>query len=133
MSNLRLEVGQSTDVCRRRTVNEDNLGLLVPPETAVREQIGALFVVAYGMGGHAKGEVASALAVSAVLQSYLHNDTPALEERLSTALRQANAAIWNEASRQTDHAGMGTTVVCAAVIGSEMLVSNAGDSRAYLI
>ncbi len=133
MSEFRLEVGQRTDVGRKRTVNEDTLGLLLPPDAAVVEQLGALFVVADGMGGHAKGEVASTLAVDTVLSSYQRSEAPTLGERLVTALREANAAIWDEASRQVDHAGMGTTVVCGLVVGGELLVSNAGDSRAYLV
>jgi PPM family protein phosphatase len=133
MRELRIEIGQSTDVGRKRTVNEDNLGLLVPPEAGLRSQIGALFVVADGMGGHAKGEVASALAITTVTQTYLSADAPSLEDRLATALREANAAIWDEAGRQLEAAGMGTTVVCGVVVGEELLVSNAGDSRAYLV
>src|SRR3954471_350742 len=133
MRELRIEIGQSTDVGRKRTVNEDNLGLLVPPESGLRSQIGALFVVADGMGGHAKGEVASALAITTVTQSYLSTNAPSLEDRLATALREANAAIWDEAGRQLEAAGMGTTVVCGVVVGQELLVSNAGDSRAYLV
>src|SRR3954447_12587680 len=133
MRELRIEIGQSTDVGRKRTVNEDNLGLLVPPESGLRTQIGALFVVADGMGGHAKGEVASALAITTVTQSYLSTDAPSLEDRLATALREANAAIWDEAGRQLEAAGMGTTVVCGVVAGEEVLASNAGDSRAYLV
>ena len=58
MSMFRLEVGQVTDVGRKRTANEDNLGLYVPDDPELLDQIGALFVVADGMGGHAKGEVA---------------------------------------------------------------------------
>ena len=133
MSEIRLEVGQRTDVGRKRTVNEDNLGLFVPPDATLLEQVGALFVVADGMGGHAKGEVASALAVNTVIQSYQSNTAATLGERLVAAVQEANAAIWDEASRQVDHAGMGTTIVCGVVVGTELLVSNAGDSRAYLV
>ena len=133
MSQIRLDVGQSTDVGRKRTVNEDSLGVLVSPDPLVRDWVGALFVVADGMGGHAKGELASAIAVSTVIQTYLHSDAPTLEERLVTALRQANTSIWDEAGRQVEQAGMGTTVVCGVIVGNELLVSNAGDSRAYLI
>jgi PPM family protein phosphatase len=133
MTEFRLDVGQRTDVGRKRTVNEDNLGLFVPPDPAVLEQSGALFVVADGMGGHAKGEVASALAVDTVIQTYRKSTAPSLGERLVSALRAANVAIWDEASRQVDHAGMGTTVVCGLVVGNELIVSNAGDSRAYLV
>ena len=116
MRELRIEIGQSTDVGRKRTVNEDNLGLLVPPESGLRSQIGALFVVADGMGGHAKGEVASALAITTLTQSYLSADAPSLEDRLATALRQANAAIWDEAGR--------------ALIGADRRPLPAGDRGA---
>jgi PPM family protein phosphatase len=133
MSEFRLEVGQVTDVGRKRTANEDNFGTFVPADPAVLAHIGALFVVADGMGGHAKGEVASAIAVDTIIATYQESNTPTLGERLVAALRRANAAIWDEASRQVDHAGMGTTVVCGVVVGQELLVSNAGDSRAYLV
>jgi protein phosphatase len=133
MSEFRLEVGQVTDIGRKRTANEDNLGSFVPTDPALLDQLGALFVVADGMGGHAKGEVASAMAVSTIIEEYQKSGAPTLGERLVAALRQANAAIWDEASRQIDHAGMGTTVVCGVVVGQELLVSNAGDSRAYLV
>jgi protein phosphatase len=133
MTEFRLVVGQRTDVGRKRTVNEDCLGLLVPPDPALRAQQGALFIVADGMGGHAKGEVASALAVSTILTVYQQHPAPSPSERLLTAVREANAAIWDEASRQVDQAGMGTTVVCALVVGQDLLVTNAGDSRAYLV
>ena len=133
MSELRLEVGQVTDIGRKRTANEDNFGTFVPSDRALLDHIGALFIVADGMGGHAKGEVASAIAVKTIIETYQTSGAPSLGERLVAALRQANAAIWDEASRQVDHAGMGTTVVCGVVVGSELLVSNAGDSRAYLV
>ncbi len=133
MRELRIEIGQSTDVGRKRTVNEDNLGLLVPTDDEQRRRIGALFIVADGMGGHAKGEVASALAVTTVTQTYLRTETPTLEERLANALREANAVIWDEAGRQLEAAGMGTTIVCGVVVNDELLVANAGDSRAYLV
>jgi protein phosphatase len=133
MAEFHLEVGQRTDVGRKRTANEDNLGLLVPPHPLLQEPLGPLFVVADGMGGHAKGEVASSMAVNAVIDTYLQSDASTLEDRLVEALHQANTLIWDEASRQADHAGMGTTVVCATVAGDELVVTNAGDSRVYLI
>jgi serine/threonine protein phosphatase PrpC len=68
-----------------------------------------------------------------VTQVYLHSDSPSLEDRLALALREANTVIWDEAGRQLEAAGMGTTVVCGVVVGDELLVSNAGDSRAYLV
>jgi PPM family protein phosphatase len=105
-----------------------------------------LFVVADGMGGHAAGEVASALAIEAV-----HNfigrsgDTqdlswpcgidPALSfagNRLRTAIYLANRRVFREAESHDDYMGMGTTVVCALITGSHVTIGHVGDSRLYL-
>ena len=133
MIRYKLDVGHSTDVGQKRKVNEDYLGLYVPRDAEQAERLGALFVVADGMGGHAKGEVASRIAVEQIRESYQVGSGATLEERLQDALRDANAAIWEEAARQVEQAGMGTTVVCAVVVGDELLVTNAGDSRVYLV
>lgn len=133
MIRFKLDVGYGTHVGRKRKVNEDNFAVYVPRESEEAERVGALFVVADGMGGHAKGEVASRIAVERIRDSYQQSQQTPLEERLASALREANAAIWEEAAQQVHHAGMGTTVVCAVVAGHELLVTNAGDSRAYLV
>lgn len=85
-----------------------------------------LIAVADGMGGHAAGEVASALALEAL--------TTALEggEELDAAVRQANAQVHDKA-REPGKQGMGTTLVVAVVDNDEYFVANVGDSRGYLI
>ena len=53
---------------------------------------------------------------------------------LSSAVEQANAAIWEAACADIEKEGMGTTLVCALVAGSgEVTVANVGDSRAYTV
>lgn len=133
MTPLRLDVGCSTDRGRKRRINEDSYAVWVPADDAERERVGALFVVADGMGGHAHGELASRLAVETIREQYRQSQARAPARRLVEALRAANTAIWREAARLPEQAGMGTTVVCAVVAGSSLLVTNAGDSRAYLV
>ncbi len=85
-----------------------------------------LCVVADGMGGHACGEVASAIAVEQI---------PArLRERatLDEAIRAAHRAIRQAPSHGRGRPGMGTTVVAARLDGAGFSLAWVGDSRAYL-
>ena len=85
-----------------------------------------LVAVADGMGGHAAGEVASALALE-TLQSELETGQP-----LDEAFRRANRAV-NTMAREPGKHGMGTTLVAVLLEGDAYHVANVGDSRAYLI
>lgn len=85
-----------------------------------------LVAVADGMGGHAAGEVASALALETLVA--------ALEdgEDLGSAFALANAEV-HEKAREPGKQGMGTTLVAALVDDGEYTVANVGDSRGYLL
>lgn len=92
-----------------------------------------VLAVADGMGGHAAGEVASAVAISALAP--LDEDTPASD--LLDALR-ARAVTANEHLRDMvagDPAldGMGTTLTAFLFAGSRLGMLHIGDSRAYLL
>lgn len=85
-----------------------------------------LVAVADGMGGHAAGDVASSLAVEALVEG--------LEEgrALDEAFHLANERVWTEA-REPEKEGMGTTLVAMLLDGDAYRVANVGDSRAYLV
>lgn len=135
---MQIEFGARTDVGRQRTNNEDNYRVV--PELN-------LFVVSDGMGGEAHGEVASALAVEGVANHCLagaHDATlpflgerePELAEktnRLGSALRHANRAIYDTAAQNPQHHGMGATIVAAWIEEGRMSLGHVGDSRAYLL
>lgn len=97
--------------------------------------LGNVAVVADGMGGHACGEVASALAVDA-FRAFAGRDRLAPGDVLD-AIEQANRAIRTTAAQRPDRAGMGTTVTGIALVeegGSpHWLVFNIGDSRVYRV
>jgi PPM family protein phosphatase len=120
-------VGQ-TDVGRRRSRNEDSFGLFSPTD----ETIPALYIVADGMGGHAAGEIASALAVDLVASGFQDNQEGSLGQRLESAIQFGNMAIY-QAGRDPRHQGMGSTVVCAAILGRHLVAAHVGDSRLYRI
>jgi protein phosphatase len=131
---MRLRVGAGTDTGRLRPLNEDAY--------ALRADDG-LFVVCDGMGGAPAGEVASQMAIDAILRqlngvrnepvdaaaqdAYLPHTT-----RLAQAVRSSNAFIYEQARRQPERAGMGTTVVGAWIQQHIAGVAHVGDSRAYL-
>ncbi len=85
-----------------------------------------LVAVADGMGGHAAGEVASALALETLVE--------ALEggKHLDEAFVMANAHV-HERAREPGKQGMGTTLVAALIENGEYMVANVGDSRGYLL
>ena len=85
-----------------------------------------LVAVADGMGGHAAGEVASALALETLLSSLEAGD--ALDE----AFVKANTEVWSKA-REPGKKGMGTTLVAALVEDGEYMIANVGDSRGYVL
>jgi protein phosphatase len=85
-----------------------------------------LVAVADGMGGHAAGEVASALALRTL------QDALAEGRDLGDAFRMANERVHHMAS-EPGKQGMGTTMVAVLVSGNEFRVANVGDSRAYLV
>lgn len=85
-----------------------------------------LVAVADGMGGHAAGEVASALALETLMESVREG------RDLTEAFRLANERVQAKA-QEPDKKGMGTTLVVMLLEGDTYRVANVGDSRAYLI
>ena len=127
---MKLEAHGATDVGRQRSRNEDQY--LVSMERS-------LFAVADGMGGHAAGDVASRMAMETV-DRMVGTPGPAdgVAERttvLVEATRAANVAILEDAEREPERAGMGTTLTLFTVLPEQRsrLIVHVGDSRAYLL
>jgi PPM family protein phosphatase len=127
-----------TDIGRRRALNEDS----------IYAQDG-LLLVCDGMGGHKAGEVASKMALEAVVAFVRRSaEDPEMTwpygfdtrlsydaNRLSTAINLANRTVFRKGASADEYTGMGTTIVAAIVPARrpQMTYAHVGDSRLYLI
>jgi PPM family protein phosphatase len=147
---VRVSVFGKTDLGRTRDHNEDTF-LVADLSTgnaslhpAVRNHDvgtrGSLFMVADGMGGAAAGELASAMAADLIYRHMITawggDPQPSPSRfafRMKEAVEQANDRIYAYAREHPEVRGMGTTVTAAGVFGSDLYLTQIGDSRAYLV
>jgi protein phosphatase len=121
-----------TDTGLLRTLNEDSVAWVTPHDDDTATNRGSLALVADGMGGHAAGEVASALAADVVRRLYYDLDGP-IPQVLASAFAAANRAIIEYAQEHPECRGMGTTCTVLAFRDSQAWLAHIGDSRAYLL
>ena len=121
---------QMSDIGLQRSLNEDSL-LCRPPHD---------FVVADGMGGHKKGEVASKIAVDSIIDFLKENILKScgikmdyLDDVIKQGYNYANQKIFDKVSEDSSCEGMGTTLVVAVIYKDDMIMANVGDSRGYLL
>lgn len=119
---MKYTIATATHVGRVRAGNED----AVYPTEDVSTEGPVIVAVADGMGGHAAGEVASAIAIA---------NSTTLEEGTAVArVEAANAAVVAAADADINRAGMGTTLTLAILWPDGRLeIGHVGDSRAYLL
>jgi serine/threonine protein phosphatase PrpC len=92
-----------------------------------------LFVVADGMGGHAGGDVASAIAVKRIMETDREYASPNdAEFALRSALLAANSLLAETVFEHGELTGMGTTVSGMVRVGGHVAIAHIGDSRIYL-
>lgn len=136
-----LQSGQGSDIGRARETNEDaflTLKSLIRAEHEFRPA--GLFIVADGMGGHSKGEVASRLATriaAALIVRHVLLPVPTrgeldvvnhpIHEILTEATLAANQAVSDIGS------DAGTTLTSVLVLGLSAYVAHVGDTRVYYL
>ncbi|MBX3184060.1 MAG: Stp1/IreP family PP2C-type Ser/Thr phosphatase [Polyangiaceae bacterium] len=130
-----------TDVGRERGHNEDNF---------LMDRRMSLFLVCDGMGGHAAGEVASAMAVRAfheelkaswdLVEDFRQGKRGAervtrreIMNMLEFAVNRASMRVHEAAKADDQKRGMGTTLIGVLVVGKEAFIVHVGDSRLYLL
>jgi protein phosphatase len=128
-----------------RENNEDSMDFLEQPNT--QDGIAAVYVVADGLGGHEKGEIASSMAVELLIKACSNSaDEPlfpdsnrSFESYLSDLLLKINQEVCRvgltgeSMHRNPDRPGMATTLTAAILIGGTVYIGHVGDSRAYLL
>jgi len=94
-----------------------------------------LLAIADGMGGHAAGEVASAVAISALapLDHQNLHDSKAMLAALAHAVASANNTLHEMSIADPSVEGMGTTLTALLWSGAQVALCHIGDSRAYLL
>ncbi len=91
-----------------------------------------LFVIADGMGGHAGGDVASAIATKRIAEADQEYSTAAdAEFALQSALIAANSLLAETVFEHSELTGMGTTVSALTQVGDQVVIAHIGDSRIY--
>lgn len=94
----------------------------------------ALFLVADGMGGHAGGDVASAIATKRIMEAdTAYVSAQDAEFALQAALIAANSQLAETVFEHAELTGMGTTVSALMVIDDQVAIAHIGDSRIYLL
>ncbi|WP_394553760.1 PP2C family protein-serine/threonine phosphatase [Agromyces sp. MMS24-JH15] len=93
-----------------------------------------LFFVADGMGGHAGGDIASAIATHRITDAdATYRDGHEASVALEAALLAANRRIGETVADHSELTGMGTTVSALAVLDDAVAIAHIGDSRIYLL
>ncbi|MGF1448126.1 MAG: protein phosphatase 2C domain-containing protein [Opitutales bacterium] len=137
-----------TDAGPKRENNEDNFGVFNArtAEAFKREQgqsaepgnLGILFILSDGVGGHNAGEVASETTVvhfADALSRSIHTGVPRRNEvrahLLREAARQANGAVRQAAAAKPELQGMAATLSALWLIDGHYYLVQVGDSRVY--
>lgn len=125
-----MEINFQTDVGQRRNTNQDYAGVF---KNAAGIE---LAILADGMGGHQAGDVASQMAVNNIGASWETSDIAEAEKAVKWLIKRIqneNEVIYQKGQTQDEFLGMGTTIVSAVLLKNSFVLSNVGDSRAYLL
>ncbi|PIV00698.1 MAG: hypothetical protein CO013_09845 [Syntrophobacterales bacterium CG_4_8_14_3_um_filter_58_8] len=133
--------GVKSDIGLHRCNNEDH-SLIVDPSCNRYnlKQLGIVFVIADGLGGHAAGEIASRMACEEVVSAYYRDDLRFPDQadtdewkvrKLETAIRSAHDKIFHLSMEKAELRGMGTTLSALVITESKALIGHVGDSRIY--
>lgn len=126
---LDIEFAEISDCGLVRPNNEDYAGHSVPENPQQGRNRGWMFVIADGVGGQAHGEVASRMAVEAILADFAKwtaGGNPST--LLADAVQAANTQVF-----EAGHGTMATTVVACSLRFDRATIAHVGDSRCYLI
>ncbi len=114
-----------TDIGCEREINEDRYAVIDSVN-------GRAWICCDGMGGCLGGELAAQLAIDSIRRVFETGDFSNAEEALKSSIDEANRIILLRRQNPV-FSSMGTTVVAAIVNKDQVVITHAGDSRAYLV
>lgn len=117
-----------------RENNEDFVGFWQPDTLEEKRGRGAIALLADGVGGLQRGEVASRLAVETALRVFRESPEGKTPQQLLTQIfNAANLAVYDKGMEDHGKSRMATTLAAVVLKDNEITVGNVGDSRVYLI
>ncbi len=117
-----------------RDNNEDFVGFWQPETLEEKRDRGAVAVLADGVGGLHRGEVASRLAVETALKTFHEAPEGKTPQQLLTQMfNEANLAVYDKGMEDHGKSRMATTLAIVVLRNDEIVVGNVGDSRVYLV
>lgn len=128
---LELKSNNNYDVCAYTCIggrNEDQDAFAMP----ITDKI-LVLTVCDGMGGAAGGCVASTTAAKAITDYFEKNNNglETVEEMMVSAIKSANATVFNKSKEEPRLRGMGTTVTLLVINDYAAYAARIGDSRIY--
>lgn len=138
-----VHIFSKTDVGQKRDQNEDSIRAIHVKEGGIAGEVEYwALILADGMGGYDKGEVASAMAceefakfsIEKLSGIFSGDSTPEeyfelFQEEVSERLSSLNKAVWE----LSDGGKMGSTLVYVVIFDGRLYLAWAGDSRAYMV
>lgn len=133
------DIGCLSDVGKTRRIDEDSVFVAKTYSLENGKSVKKVFmVIADGMGGHSKGEVASALGVTTVAGLVIPKILMSQEETdysdlMTSSIKEANQHILQHSVNCPECDGMGTTMTMMVIDKQNLYVGHVGDSRAYIV
>jgi PPM family protein phosphatase len=128
-NRMDVEFAEASDCGPVRPHNEDFVGHSLPSNPQHARSRGWIFVLADGVGGQDRGEVASRLAVETVLSECATSSKGENPESLfERSIQTANTRVY-----EAGHGSIASTLVACALRFDRATVAHVGDSRCYLI
>lgn len=119
-----------SNIGRQRSQNQDRVAKFTS------EQGPQLAVVADGIGGNQRGDLAAEIAIKSLGRDFM-SDAPSDENEasswLSVQVQSINNQVLKKSKEKSSYRGMGTTLVAAVFFEESVVVANIGDSRGYIM
>jgi serine/threonine protein phosphatase PrpC len=117
-----------------RKINEDFVGFWQPEDEAERLQRGAIAVMADGVGGLHKGEIASRMAGELTIAAFKRiNPANTPKQILRQIFEAANLQVYEAGMTDRQNGRMATTLSVCIFRDKELSIGHVGDTRVYIV